>query len=244
MKTIRPLIIALTFVLTALTFSSCLDDDYDYPWPKDSLHGIVTLKPAGDNAYYLQLDDSTTLVPVNNYTPYFGTSEEQRAYVIFECKKENVEGYNYGVDIFLMDSILTKPIAENLADQNDEIYGKDPVEMWDMWIEDGYITFRFSTYYGGLEKHFVNLIQSDKEGSPYELEFRHNAYDDPRSQKAWGLVSFKLDKLPDTEGKTVKMKIKWDSFRGTKDYELDYCTLKSTGVKAKLSDTDVFEKFQ
>lgn len=27
-----------------------------------------------------------------------------------------------------------------------------------------------------------------------------------------GLVAFKLDELPDTEGKTVKLKLKWKSF--------------------------------
>ena len=45
-----------------------------------------------------------------------------------------------------------------------------------------------------------------------------------------GLVSFKLDKLPSTEGKTVKLKIKYKSF-ASNDYntvELDYKS-KDTG---------------
>mgnify|MGYP003029069454 CR=1 FL=1 len=34
--------------------------------------------------------------------------------------------------------------------------------------------------------------------------------------------------LPDTEGKTVKLKLKWKSFNGEKTAEFDYCTRKST----------------
>ncbi len=61
---------------------------------------------------------------------------------------------------------------------------------------------------------------------PYELESRHNAYGniDSSLRPSAGLVSFKLDKLPSTEGKTVKLKIKYKSFVSN-DYntvELDY----------------------
>lgn len=244
MKTIKPFILALTFVLTTLSLSSCLDDDDNYPWPDGSLHYIATLKPLGSGDYYLQLDDSTTFIPTNSYTPHFGADEEQRVYAILSREKENVQGYTTSGSIFLMDSILTKPIAENLLDRNDEIYGKDPVEMFDIWVEDGYLSFEFVTYYGDTKKHFVNVIQPDSANAPYELEFRHNAYDDPRTIKARGLVSFKLDQLPDTEGKTVKMKIKWHSFTGEKTYELNYSTRKSSGEKARLSGFDNFKSLQ
>ena len=49
----------------------------------------------------------------------------------------------------------------------------------------------------------------------------------------WGeladaLVAFDLSDLPDTQGKTVKLKLKWKSFDGDKSAEFDYCTRKST----------------
>lgn len=244
MKTIKPFVIALTSILMSLSFYSCLDDDKYYPWPENSYFGIVTLKPLGENSYYLQLDDSTTFMPSNEYVPYFSVKEEQRVKVVFKPDKENAEGYNYTGNIFYMDSILTKPIAENLAEKNDEVYGKDPVEMWKIWIEDGYLTFQFSTYFGNTQVHYVNLIQPDEANAPYELEFRHNAYNDPSIMKAWGLVSFKLDKLPDTGGKSVKLKIKCNSFTGEKVYELDYCTKQPAGEKASLTNIDNFERLQ
>lgn len=47
----------------------------------------------------------------------------------------------------------------------------------------------------------------------------------------WGeladaLVAFDLSDLPDTQGKTVKLK--WKSFDGDKSAEFDYCTRKGT----------------
>ena len=50
-----------------------------------------------------------------------------------------------------------------------------------------------------------------------------------------GLVAFKLDSLPDTEGKTVKLKLKWNSYSGEKSAEFDYCSRKSTPASASIA---------
>ena len=41
-----------------------------------------------------------------------------------------------------------------------------------------------------------------------------------------GLVAFKLVGLPDTNGKTVPLTLKWKSFSGDKSAVFDYCTQK------------------
>ena len=46
------------------------------------------------------------------------------------------------------------------------------------------------------------------------------------------LGSFNLDRLPDTEGKTVKLTLKWNSFSGEKSAEFDYCTRKSVSASS------------
>ena len=51
---------------------------------------------------------------------------------------------------------------------------------------------------------------------PYEVEFRHNAYGDTYGTVGDGLVAFKLVGLPDTNGKTVPLTLKWKSFSGDK----------------------------
>lgn len=122
---------------------------------------------------------------------------------------------------------------------NDSVYGTDPVEMIKDWVtiaEDGYLTLRFRTLWGDRSKaHFVNLLVSKDPANPYEVEFRHNAYGDVYGTEGDGLVAFKLDELPDTEGKTVKLKLKWKSFSGDKSAEFDYCTRKSTPAKVEIT---------
>ena len=132
-----------------------------------------------------------------------------------------------------MDSILTKQTAPDLGTQNDLKYGDDPVEIgtsdWVTIAEDGYLTLRSRTIWGDRNKaHFVNLLTGKDPENPYEVEFRHNAYGDVYGAYADGLVAFKLDSLPDTNGKTVKLKLKWMAFDGDKSVEFNYCSRKST----------------
>ena len=121
------------------------------------------------------------------------------------------ESMDKAVHINWIDSILTKPIAGDLGDKNDEVYGTDPVDMINDWVtiaEDGYLTLRFRTMWGNRSQaHFVNLLMSKDAENPYEVEFRHNAFGDVYGEPADGLVAFNLDSLPDTEGKTVKLKL-------------------------------------
>ena len=43
-----------------------------------------------------------------------------------------------------------------------------------------------------------------------------------------GLVAFRLADLPDTEGQTVKLTLKWKSYGGDKSVTFDYCTRQTT----------------
>ena len=224
------------FILTALCLSmgvqSCLDDDdNNLSLSHYYANALVTVKQSADNTPYLQLDDSTTLRPVNMASSPFG-EKEVRALANIELADEAPQEYDKAVFINWIDSILTKPIAGDLGDKNDEVYGTDPVDMINDWVtiaEDGYLTLRFRTMWGNRSQaHFVNLLMSKDAENPYEVEFRHNAFGDVYGEPADGLVAFNLDSLPDTEGKTVKLKLKWKSFNGEKTAEFDYCTRKST----------------
>ena len=140
-------------------------------------------------------------------------------------------------------NVLTKDIAENLGDKNDETYGTDPVLINtpknNLWIADNFLNVVFRANYGGSEKHFINVIQPDKENDPYTLEFRHNAYNDPAVTAVEGLVCFRLDELPDTNGETVKLKLHVKTFTGDEVYELDYNTSKQapSGNSKSISPT-------
>ena len=240
LKNLRAWAIAsVSMVSLAMSLTSCLDDDDDDAYYLSIPNALVTVKPTADNAFYLQLDDSTTLFATKMSNSPFG-EKEVRALTNFEVVNEPANGYNKAVHINWIDSILTKSIAPDMGLKNDSIYGTNEVEIINDWVtiaEDGYLTLRFRTMnaYPGA-KHFVNLLMSKDPEHPYEVEFRHNAFGDNYGPMADGLVAFKLDSLPDTNGETVKLKLKWRSFSGDKSAEFDYCTRKSTPAKAAIAE--------
>lgn len=238
MKTLKLLLMATGVLFTSLTFQSCLDDD-DYNYGYLTPNALVTVKPVSDNSFFLQLDDTTTLLPVNITSSPYG-NKEVRALVNCREVNEPAEGYSKAVYVNWIDSILTKQIAPDLGVENDSVYGTDPVDMIRDWVtiaEDGYLTLRFRTNWGDRNKaHFVNLLASQDPANPYEVEFRHNAYGDVYGVEGDGLVAFNLGSLLDTEGKTVKLKLKWKSPVGDKSVEFDYCTRKATLGKSSIGD--------
>lgn len=230
--------ILLGFVL----LPSCLDKD-DTDWSRVYPNALVTVKHASDETVFLQLDDNTTLLPVNMETSPYGT-KEMRALLNFEEVDEPSREYDKAVHVNWIDSIRTKPMAPNLGEDNDEEYGNDPVEIVRDWVtiaEDGYLTLRFRTLWGySRVVHYVNLIPTNNPENPYEVEFRHDANNDYPDRMGDGLVAFKLDDLPDTEGETVKLTLKWKSFSGDKSVEFDYRTRAATpGTSAIAAERSV-----
>ena len=223
---------AATLLLAGTTsLQSCLNDN-DYPYDLLLPDALVTVKPTSADAFYMQLDDNTTLMPTNVGASPFG-EKEVRALVNYDVVDEASGIYDQAVRINWIDSLLTKPMASNLGEsENNSVYGSDPVEIINDWVtivEDGYLTLRFRTRMGNTtQKHFVNLISTNNPDNPYEVEFRHNAYGDVYGDARDGLVAFRLDDLPDTEGKTVKLTLKWKSYNGEKSATFDYCTRQTT----------------
>lgn len=218
---------ALGVIVFSVTMGSCsTDDDNDWYWSSVP-NALVTVKLAGDGCY-LQLDDSTTLLPTNLKKP-FG-DKEVRALVNYTVSNQKDPKYSAVVNVNWIDSILTKKPVPSLATEkeNDEKYGNDAVDIVRDWVtlaEDGYLTLRFRTLWGGVKAHTINLVADVNPKNPYEVELRHNANGDPLLRWGDGLVAFDLnDILPDTHGKTVKLTIKWKSTAGNKSVDFDYCS--------------------
>ncbi|MEA4997500.1 MAG: NigD-like protein [Petrimonas sp.] len=233
---ITPFLLTAGMLLGFLLLPSCLDDDNDmdrlYP------NALVTVKHTVDKTVFLQLDDKTTLLPVNLTTSPFG-EKEVRALVNYKEVDKPSSGYDQAVHVNWIDSIRTKPMAPNLGAENDTKYGIDPVEIVGDWVtvaEDGYLTLRFRTQWGYPRVvHSVNLIPANNPENPYEVEFRHNANGDMGGRFGDGLVAFRLNNLPDTEGDTVKLKLKWKSFSGEKSVEFDYKTRAATPASSAIA---------
>lgn len=195
MKTKLWMMSALVALAAAAALQSCNDDDDNrnlaYP------NALVTLKTNASGTFFLQLDDSTTVIPTNMKASPYGKKEVRALANINMDAKEPKDHVKSGY-VNWLDSILTKNMAPNLGDKNDATYGNDPVELvkdWTTLVEDGYLTLRFRTYFGYGKRHVLNLIPT---GKPYEVELRHNAQGDDRRVVRDGLVAFRLIGLPDT----------------------------------------------
>ena len=184
----------LGILSVGMTLQSCDDDDnYYYYYPINRPNAIVTVKPeTAESKFFLQLDDSTTLTPLNmNSSPY--GSKEVRAFINFRYAEQQNNKRNFNVYVNWMDSILTKR----------------------------------------QRPHYVNLVTGENPDNPYEVTFYHNADGDVNGYWGYGIVAFKLDKLPDTEGKTVDLTLKWKSYNGDRKVTFKYCTRKSSTASAK-----------
>lgn len=238
--------IAALAAASILSVQSCVKDTENYYiyYP----NAIVTVKqvPGETGACYLQLDDSTTLIAENMRTSPFG-DREVRALTSIQETDSKVEGYDKVVHVYAIDSILTKSTVPAIGEpEMTNLYGNEPVEMINDWmtvVEDGYITLRIRVRNSGPSTvHVLNLVTGTTD-DPYLVEFRHKIEgtslpDDmypPYGYLADGLVAFRLDSLPDTQGETVKLTLKWQSFNGGySTVQFDYCTRKPSPSKMKI----------
>ncbi len=235
--------IALTMMASVAALTSCHDkDDYDPSLYYANM--IVTVKTADNGQQFFQLDDKTTLLPVNIDKPLFG-GKQVRAFANCQETKDNSGSYTKAVNVNWIDSILTKkPVVSEGAEEDKNKYGDAPIAIENHWatiVEDNYVTLCFTALWGDYTKvHYLNLVTGTDPEDPYTLEFRHDARDDAfaygNGRPYSGFVAFDISGLPDTEGKTVKLKIKYKSFYadGDRTVEFDYCT----GKTARTSVAD------
>lgn len=235
MKRIK-LITIIGLLALPFTFFSCSDDD-GYSLNNYWLE-VATIEPLDGGLHYYRLDDSTTLWPASGYYLGHNLQDGQRVWLNYTLLSGKKDGFDHYIKVNGLDPILTKKIAENKGKDNNAIYGTDPVGIRNIWVGDGYLNVLFTFNYGGQKRHFVNLIQENSDDDPYTLEFRHNAYDDPPLAGVRGIVCFDLSDLPDTEGETVKLKIRVRGFGGDKVYELNYNSDKSGSAERVLTDED------
>lgn len=227
MKRIKAYLLGAWLVVTACALWSCNDDD-DYYYDTGYLlpRALVTVKPNSDNtSFYMQLDDSTTLQPMNMRTSPFGT-KEVRALVNYDYEGAVMAHQLQAVRVNWIDSILTKPTAVNYGEKNDSAYGNDPVEIvnsWETVAEDGYLTLRFRTRWAPGSIHQVNLVHRADSTKPYIVQLYHDANGSVGAgDVADGLVAFRLDDAFNRPDSTIEITLQWNSYSGTKTHNFKY----------------------
>lgn len=220
MKRFGQTIIVLGTLILGGTLSSCTNNDDNLALLRPT--ALVTVRPAEDGAFTMQLDNTTVLYPSNMKSSPFG-DKEVRALVNYT--DEGGRGNARSVRVNWMDSIRTKRPVPDLGTENDDRYGNDAVEIVKDWVtvaEDGYLTLRIRTRWGAADrKHYINLLTGSNPDDPYEVELRHDANGDTGGSIGDALVAFNLNGLTGKDGQDVKLKLNWKSYSGPKSAVFD-----------------------
>jgi len=188
---------AILFAISTVMTSCSKNSDTGY-----YANALVTVKTAGDGTCYLQLDNNTTVLPLNLPTSPFG-SKQVRAMTHLEDIQSMVGEYNKSANVTWIDSVLTKkPVLPKDTGKSGYGYGDHPIEILNSWttvLEDNYLTLCFSApsgYYSTM--HYVNLVYGINPEDPYEVMFTHDmeAPADYYSGSFTGLVAFDLTQIP------------------------------------------------
>lgn len=227
MKRFTNYLIAAIAAITVLP--SCTVDDNNPPYAWFNPNMIVTVKSGDNGNIYFQLDEKTTLLPVNIKPSSYKTPV--RALASCEFVDKNAAPYDKAVEVHWLEPVLTKAAVktEGSASADEAKYGKDPIEIIDSWVsivEDGYLTLNFVAYFGvNGPAHYINLITGVDPEDPYTVELRHDAKGDMNlCEKRSGVAAFDITSLPDTKGETVKLKVRYKGFSNDKVVEFNYCT--------------------
>lgn len=232
LKTSHAVLLIVAISIMGMTMLSCDNANEEFPvFPLNRPNALVTLKPTADgSSFFMQLDDSTKITATNIKQAPYG-NKEVRAFINFRLLTQPENKRSYNIYVNWVDSILTKPMV-NGGEIGTELVskGQDPVEILREWTvsEDGYLTIHFRTQWAANNTpHIVNLVAANP-AEPYELTFCHNAQGVKGGYWGDGIVAFRLDQLPDTNGKTVNMTLIWKSFSGKKNVNFKYCTRKGS----------------
>ena len=212
----------------ALILPSCLDSDDNNTLATPT--AIVTVCPAIDETFVMQLDDATQLIPVNMKKSPFG-NKEVRALVNYTEVEEGSRAYTTrNVEVNWLDSIRTKlpviitPSEDEEEDENDTL-GDDPIEIVNDWVtvaEDGYLTLRFRTLWGLTNiPHHINLVTGINPDDPFEFELRHDAKGDTYGNPGDALIAFNLNHLSSEFKEVEHITLRWKSFSGDKTTTFD-----------------------
>lgn len=206
---------AMGLAACMLLVNACSDKE-DIGEPLWRPTALVTVYPDSLGAFTMQLDDSTTLVPTNMKTSPFG-QKIVRALVNYTQGDMPDE-----VHVNWVDSIRTKAPVMTQGEEDEKLFGNDPIEIvrdWCTVAEDGFITLRIRTLWGGKATHVINLVSGVNGENIYEFDLRHNAQGDICGKMGDALIAFNLNSLWEEGPEEVKIKLNWLSFSGEKSAE-------------------------
>ena len=219
MKTRKFSVLVLGLLASVFALNSCdMDSDNNNVQRPTAL---VTVYPTTSESFRMQLDDNTALIPTNMKASPFG-EKKVRALVSYEYEEgANLNSALRNVRVNWIDSIRTKQPVASKGGDDEKLYGNDGIEIVRDWVtvaEDGYLTLRLRTIWGG-GKHIINLVGGVNKDNVYEFDLRHNAQGDISGVLGDALIAFDLNSMWPDRPEEVKIKLNWKSFSGKKSME-------------------------
>ena len=209
----------------------------------------MTVRVSFSGRNYFQLDETTTLEPVDWENPF---SEEVRALVAYSDLDRKADFCTKAVAVERIDSIATRDAAYISVDDGlsgglsfqvtsvktgydsvtEMFNASSPVDVvtnegipdWMTFSEDGYLMIHFATFWGDVAKHSVNLYASQRH--PDHLYLVHKDNGDYQSSWNESLVAFRICQLymsrKDEYRNPGSFVLHWMSFSGEKTLRLKY----------------------
>ena len=224
--------LAIVSIAVAVFATSCKKAE-----PVMTYRATATAKLLDGGKFFFEVEDDLAMVASNiKQFPFVDKQTEQRVQFIYSENKgttSSVPGYATTKSVTIYDYLLT--LTKNpLVYDDTKTYPKDPLGLYlddkvfpYTMIEDGYLSVSFVMPFGVADiAHEVNLLTDIDPEDPYTVKFIHDAKGNAGPYTRDGLVCFPLKSLPDTEGKTVKLTLKWDSTVTGKEesVKFDYCS--------------------
>ncbi|MGL4851106.1 MAG: hypothetical protein ACRC3Z_00405 [Phocaeicola sp.] len=217
-----------SFVATALTLSSCLNDGDATNYFTEL--GTVRVVASDANLAVVEGDvyGKSTITNSNVLSHYEANSEGQRImYTFSEDQTSQSVTTDQVIRIYELYRVLTKPMDVLNAGEED-VYGDDKVNIVSYYLSDEHLNIQFQLLAQDRTiKHRISLVDTEgayvDEQGYLHLEFRHNAENDRPVQLNWGFVSYTLNSIPGYEEGVLKgFKISYQSiYDGEKSITLE-----------------------
>jgi len=217
-------IFLILLAISSLLYTSCDDDDNSISLDNYFMSvGTVTKKT---DSLYITTDKGNVLKPISSYVNTKFLKDEMRVIVDFRLLSdaEGDESYDYYIEMFDINEILTKSVFKFNLDTPKEVkdsIGNDLVRIANTWSYNKYINVEF-VYGGGAKPHSINLVYDSENASTANgeiiLELKHNDNNDPLNYRTWGIASFDVSSFKEEGKESVDFLIRTMSVDGEFEY--------------------------
>lgn len=191
----RTFVFIFISAMLGIFITSCMDDNNE----TKARYAEMGVTRTGPDDEPLVITDSESTLQLLDYPSSFDFDESERVLLRYSVDEEGTESdlYDYLVDVYSIQDIITKDILE-LNEENRDTIGTDRIIINDIWISAGYLNIDFA-FDGDDLVHYINVVKDPGEqpddSTEIKLQVRHDARDDNMIQRYRGLMSFYLEPL-------------------------------------------------